>query len=161
MGDMMPVRRDFKFFVDRILYNLGLREHNPCIQRFSYVEKAEYWALVWGTIVMIATGFLLWFDNWFVQFLPKGILDIALVVHFWEAWLASLAILVWHLYSVVFSPHVYPMNPSWLTGTMPEEMYAHEHPGHLEEARADTEAMLQDQLDKVRKSDEEAEENDE
>lgn len=150
LGDMMPRRRDFQFFVDRILYNLGLGEHNPCIQRFSYVEKAEYWALVWGTAVMIATGFMLWFDNWFIQFLPKGVLDVALVIHFWEAWLASLAILVWHMYSTVFSPHVYPMNPSWLTGTMPEDMYAKEHPGHLEEAKADTQAMIQAQMDRVR-----------
>ncbi|MCP4896535.1 MAG: cytochrome b/b6 domain-containing protein [bacterium] len=146
----MPIRRIFKFFVDRILYNLGLREHNPCIQRLGYVEKAEYWALVWGTAVMIVTGFMLWFDYWFIHFLPKGILDVALVVHFWEAWFASLAILVWHLYSVVFNSHVYPMNPSWITGTMPEDMYAHEHPGHLEEAREDTEAMIREQLDKVR-----------
>jgi cytochrome b subunit of formate dehydrogenase/nitrate/TMAO reductase-like tetraheme cytochrome c subunit len=149
--DMVPIRRDFVFFVDRILYNLGLRPHKPCIQRFSYVEKAEYWALVWGTIVMIVTGLMLWFDNWFIQFLPKGVLDVALVVHFWEAWLASLAILVWHMYSTVFNPHVYPMNPSWLTGTMPEEMYEHEHPGHLEEARRDTEEMLQRQREKIRR----------
>ncbi len=94
-----------------------------CVQRFNYVEKAEYWALVWGTAVMIVTGIMLWFDNWFIQFLPKGVLDVALVIHFWEAWLASLAILVWHLYSVIFHPHVYPMNPSWITGNMPDEMY--------------------------------------
>ena len=66
---------------------------------------------------------------------PKGVLDVALVVHFWEAWLATLAVAVWHLYSTVFHPNVYPMNPSWLTGRMPEEMYRHEHPEHLEEAR--------------------------
>ena len=42
-----------------------------------------------------------------------------LVVHFYEAILAGLAILIWHLYSTVFNPDVYPMNPSWLTGKMP------------------------------------------
>jgi cytochrome b subunit of formate dehydrogenase len=151
--DMAPLKLDFKFFVYRILYNLGLREHTPCIQRFSYVEKAEYWALVWGTVVMIATGILLWADNWFIQYLPKGVLDVALVVHYWEAWLATLAIIVWHLYSTVFDPHVYPMNPSWLTGTMPEKMYEHEHPGHLEEARKDTEDMIKEQIARVSDSD--------
>jgi cytochrome b subunit of formate dehydrogenase len=147
--DMMPGRLDFKFFGARIMYNLGRREHTPCIQRFSYVEKAEYWALVWGTVVMILTGLMLWFDNWFIQFLPKDVLDVALVIHYWEAWLATLAILVWHMYSTVFSPHVYPMNPSWLTGTMPDEMYLHEHPGHIEEARKDTQAMLGEQRARV------------
>ena len=148
--DMLPNSHDFTFFIQRILYNLGRREHTPCIQRFSYVEKAEYWALVWGTAVMVVTGFMLWFDNWFIQFLPKGALDVALVVHYWEAWLATLAILVWHMYSVVFNPHVYPMNPSWLTGTMPEEMYDHEHPGHLEQARRETEEDLQREIAKVK-----------
>jgi cytochrome b subunit of formate dehydrogenase len=149
--DMMPNMADFTGFLQRILYNLGMRRESPKFGRFSYVEKAEYWALVWGTGVMVVTGLMLWFDNWFVQYLPKGVLDIALVVHFWEAWLASLAILVWHLYSVVFNPHVYPMNPSWITGTMPEEMYHHEHPAHLEEARADTEEMLRAQQDRIRR----------
>ncbi|MCK5377501.1 MAG: hypothetical protein KAJ97_10480, partial [Acidobacteria bacterium] len=97
------------------------------------------------------TGLMLWFDNWFIGFLPKGFLDVALVIHFWEAWLASLAILVWHMYSVVFHPHVYPMNPSWITGTMPEEMYEHEHPGHLEEARRETDEALERQIERVRR----------
>jgi cytochrome b subunit of formate dehydrogenase len=149
--DMLPIERDFRFFVRRIMYNLGLGPRMECIQRFNYVEKAEYWALVWGTAVMIVTGLLLWFDNWFIQFLPKGVLDVALVIHFWEAWLATLAIFVWHFYSVIFHPHVYPMNPSWITGTMPEEMYEHEHPGHLEEARRDTEAAIRRHLERMRR----------
>jgi cytochrome b subunit of formate dehydrogenase len=149
--DMWPIRRDFEFFVRRILYNLGLGARMECVQRFNYVEKAEYWALVWGTVVMVITGILLWFDNWFVQFLPKGVLDVALVIHFWEAWLASLAILVWHMYSVIFHPHVYPMNPSWLTGMMPEDMYEHEHPGHLDEARRETEKVIDKRIARMRR----------
>ena len=151
LKDMMPHPNDFTGFMHKILYNLGLRRSGPRFGRFSYIEKAEYWALVWGTGVMIVTGLALWFDNLFIQFLPKGVLDVALVVHFWEAWLASLAILVWHMYSVVFNPHVYPMNPSWLTGMMPEEMYAHEHPEHLDEARSDTERMLAEHEAKIRR----------
>jgi cytochrome b subunit of formate dehydrogenase len=147
--DMMPLRTDFTFFFDRILYNFGRRKKTPQFERFSYVEKAEYWALVWGTVVMIITGLMLWFDNWMIQFLPKGVLDVALVIHYCEAWLATLAILVWHLYSTVFNPHVYPMNPSWLTGMMPEEMYRHEHPAHLEEARRDTDEMLKEHISRV------------
>jgi cytochrome b subunit of formate dehydrogenase len=141
VGDMLPVRQDFLFFGNRILYNLGLRPWKPCIQRFSYVEKAEYWALVWGTVVMILTGLMLWFDNQVIEWLPKGALDVALVVHYWEAWLATLAIAVWHMYATVFNPHVYPMNTSWLNGMMPESMYEHEHPGHLAQARAETERV--------------------
>jgi len=52
---------------------------------------------------------------------------VMLVIHYYEAWLAFLAILIWHMYATVFSPRVYPMNPSWLTGNMPERQYASEH----------------------------------
>jgi cytochrome b subunit of formate dehydrogenase len=120
--------KDLKDFLQRIRFNLGKSKDTPRFGRFSYVEKAEYWALIWGNGVMIITGILLWFDNYFIQFLPKGVLDVSLIIHYYEAILASLAILIWHLYSTVFNPQVYPMNPSWLNGKMPKEMFEHEHP---------------------------------
>ncbi|HUV30522.1 MAG TPA: cytochrome b/b6 domain-containing protein [Acidobacteriota bacterium] len=126
--DMFPTLRDFEQFFLMIKYNLNLAAHRPRFGRFSYVEKAEYWALVWGTVVMILTGFFLWFDNVAVLWFPKGFLDVMLVIHYYEAWLASLAILVWHMYSTVFNPSVYPMNPSWIDGMMPLDVYRHEHP---------------------------------
>jgi cytochrome b subunit of formate dehydrogenase len=91
------------------------------------VEKAEYWALIWGTIVMVLTGFALWFDNTVMHWISPELLDTMLVVHYYEAWLAFLAIVVWHMYGVLFNPEVYPMNPSWISGKMPEDMYKHEH----------------------------------
>ncbi len=136
--DMLPKASDFVYFGRRLAYNLGRRTSPPAAARFSYVEKAEYWALVWGSAVMVVSGLMLWFDNQVLQVLPKGALDVAWVVHFYEAVLATLAILVWHMYSTVFNPEVYPMNPSWLTGRMPEEMYRREHPDHFGEAVAET-----------------------
>jgi cytochrome b subunit of formate dehydrogenase len=149
LGDMWPARLDFAQFVQRIQYNLGRRPEGPRFGRFSYVEKAEYWALIWGSAIMIVTGLPLWFDNWVVQFLPKGVLDVALVIHYYEAWLATLAILVWHMYSTVFSPQVYPMNPSWLTGMMPEKMYRHEHPEHFEQVKKDTEEHIRREMERL------------
>ena len=145
--DMWPNMLDFVQFYERIMYNLGRRDKTPQFKRFSYIEKAEYWALVWGTAVMIITGIFLWFDNYFSLFLPKGFLDVSLVIHYWEAWLATLAIGVWHLYSTLFNPHVYPMNTSWLTGKMPEEMYKHEHPEYLEEAKKEETTLIRKQMD--------------
>ncbi len=127
LRDMWPNSLDFRQFFQMIGYNLGVKVKRPVFGRFGYIEKAEYWALVWGTFIMIITGYLLWFDNIAVQWLPKGVLDVMLVIHYYEAWLATLAILIWHLYSTVFSPNVYPMNPSWIDGKMPREMYEHEH----------------------------------
>jgi formate dehydrogenase gamma subunit len=148
-NDMWPKFADFRQFLQSIRYNLGRGKTQPRFGRFSYIEKAEYWALVWGTIIMIITGLLLWFDNYVISIFPKGVLDVSLVIHYWEAWLATLAVLVWHLYSTVFNPHVYPMNPSWLTGSMPDEMYTHEHPDYVEEAKRETEQAIREDLKRI------------
>ena len=129
LRDMIATWEDVRQIFQLIGYNLGVSKEKPRFGRFSYIEKAEYWALVWGTAIMAVTGLLLWFDNLVVVWVPKGVLDVMLVIHYYEAWLATLAILVWHMYSTVFSPGVYPMNPSWLTGKMPRDMFKHEHPG--------------------------------
>ncbi len=128
LRDMLPARSDFAHFFQMLRYNLGRSDEEPAMGRFSYVEKAEYWALVWGTVVMGITGLFLWFENVAVSLFPKGLLDVFLVVHYYEAWLAFLAILIWHLYATIFNPRVYPMNPSWISGKMPKAMYEEEHP---------------------------------
>jgi formate dehydrogenase gamma subunit len=128
--DMLAGTDDLRHIKHNALFFLGRKDHEPAFGRFTYMEKCEYWALLWGTVIMTVTGVMLWFDNYFVERLdlPKGVLDVALVIHYYEAWLATLAILVWHLYSTIFSPKVYPMNPAWWSGKMPKRMYAHEHP---------------------------------
>ena len=130
LRDMIGGKRDLMDIHANAMYFLGRRSEEPRFGRFTYMEKCEYWALMWGTVIMTITGLLLWFDNYFVQVwhLPKGVLDVVLVVHYYEAWLAFLAILVWHIYGTVFNPTVYPMNPAWWSGKMPQAMYTHEHP---------------------------------
>jgi cytochrome b subunit of formate dehydrogenase len=149
LKDMLPARLDLDQLWQMVQFNLGRRGKAPRFARFSYVEKAEYWALVWGSVIMVLTGLLLWFDNWFIHYLPKGALDVALVIHYYEAWLATLAILVWHLYATVYSPHVYPMNPAWITGRMPEKMYRHEHPEHFEKAKREVEEDLKREIEEL------------
>lgn len=121
---------DFRHIGQNVSHYLGFREEPARYGEFSYVEKSEYWALAWGMLVMTVTGILLWFDNYFISswFIPRVLLDVALVIHYYEAWLAFLAILVWHMYGTIFNPAVYPMNPAWITGKMPKYMYKHEHP---------------------------------
>ena len=110
---------------------MGLSERRPQLGRFSYIEKSEYWALVWGTVIMGATGAILWFNNTFIGLLTKLGWDIAQTVHLYEAWLATLAIIVWHFYFVIFNPDVYPLNLTFLTGSLTEEEMRDEHPDEL------------------------------
>ena len=126
---IIPSLEDLTQFRQMIRYNLGRSNERPRFGRFSFGEKFEYWALVWGMIIMTATGSMLWFDDYVVKVLPKIALDVMLVIHYYEAWLATISILIWHLYATVFNPGIYPMNPSWLTGKMPADQHKHEHPG--------------------------------
>jgi cytochrome b subunit of formate dehydrogenase len=133
--DLLPKISDATDAWGVLKYNLGFSTEKPKFHRFSYIEKSEYWALVWGTIVMAATGFFMWFDNYFMGIFGKLGYDIARVIHYYEAWLATLAIIVWHIYFVMFNPDVYPMNLAWIKGTLTEEEMQHEHALELEEIK--------------------------
>jgi cytochrome b subunit of formate dehydrogenase len=133
--DLVPKIQDFRDVAAVAWYNLGISKAKPKFGRFSYVEKAEYWALVWGVIVMGGTGVIMWFDNFFMGKITKLGWDIAQTVHYYEAWLATLAIFVWHIYYVIFNPNSYPMNLAWWKGTLTEEEMAEEHALELEEMR--------------------------
>jgi hypothetical protein len=133
--DLLPRLQDATDMIVVLKYNLGISTKRPTFGRFSYVEKSEYWALVWGTIVMGVTGFIMWFDNTFIGILTKLGYDIARTVHYYEAWLATLVIIVWHFYFVIFNPDVYPINRAFWKGTLTEEEMAEEHPLELEEIR--------------------------
>jgi uncharacterized membrane protein (DUF485 family) len=86
------------------------------VRRWSYVEKIEYWSVIVGGLVISATGLVMLNAETALRFVPVIWCDIAWTIHYYEAWLAVLAVLVWHLYAVVLNPHVFPMNPAWLTG---------------------------------------------
>jgi len=111
--------KDFSDFFRLQLYNLGLNRGKPHFGKFSYIEKVEYWAFMWGMLLMTVTGLILWFENLTLSFLPKWVSDVATAIHFYEAVLATLAILVWHFYWVIFDPEVYPMDASWWHGRPP------------------------------------------
>lgn len=127
VADLFPRIEDARDLVTNLLYLIGLRKEPARFDRFGYIEKAEYWALIWGTVVMTVTGILLWFENQALRAMPKWVLDLATMIHYYEAWLAFLAIVVWHLYMVIANPDVYPMNWTWLTGRIPEHLLRHEH----------------------------------
>ncbi|HEX9783016.1 MAG TPA: cytochrome b/b6 domain-containing protein [Opitutaceae bacterium] len=128
---LWPRFSDFSDVGRVVRYNLGLAKTKPKFGRFSYIEKTEYWALLWGSAIMTITGVLLWADEATMSLLTKLGFDVARTVHYYEAILATLAILVWHFYAVIFNPDVYPMNLSWLTGRLSEAEMQEEHPLEL------------------------------
>jgi formate dehydrogenase gamma subunit len=126
--DLFPVKKDLADLWAAIRYLTGLSRERPKIGRFGYAEKMEYWAVVWGTIIMGVTGLMIWFKMDVTRFLPRWVVDVALTIHYYEAVLACLAIIVWHLYHVIFDPDVYPLNAAFWDGKVTEEWMDHEHP---------------------------------
>jgi formate dehydrogenase gamma subunit len=129
---MLPGVDDLQVAIHAIQYNLGLRQDRPQQGRFTFEEKAEYWAVVWGTLIMVITGFILWNPIATARFLPGEIIPAAKAAHGAEAVLATLAIIVWHFYGV----HVKIFNRSIFTGHLDEKEMLHEHPLELAAIKA-------------------------
>jgi cytochrome b subunit of formate dehydrogenase len=126
-----PSVSDWRDLVETVKYNLGLRPTRPAMGRFTYAEKMEYLALVWGSVVMILTGLALWFEVPFLNRFPYWAFDLATVVHYYEAVLATLAILVWHFYYTIFNPDVFPLSKAMVTGELERDEMEREHPQEL------------------------------
>jgi cytochrome b subunit of formate dehydrogenase len=138
--DMLPAREDLTGLHNNLLFHLGWSKRKPHFGRFNYAEKAEYWALFWGTVVMAATGSMLWAKVFFGNLLPRWWLDVATAVHFYEAMLATLAVIVWHFYHVFLHPEAHPMNWAWWDGRMALSRYREAHPLDRDAAGQDPES---------------------
>jgi cytochrome b subunit of formate dehydrogenase len=129
---MVPGLQDLRDAQGALRYNLGIDRERPRMGRYTFEEKAEYWALLWGTLVMIATGFMLWNPIATATALPGQFIPAARAAHGGEALLAVLSIIAWHMYGV----HLKHFNRSMFTGYLSEQEMLHEHPLELERVQA-------------------------
>ena len=121
--DMLPHLRDVVDAYQNIMYMLGFHDKKPKLGRFMYLEKLEYWSVYFGMTIVIISGTMMWTEYLW----PKFYLDVANAFHLGEAVLAALAIIVGHIFSVHYHPHVYPMNRTFIDGMISEEMMKNEH----------------------------------
>jgi cytochrome b subunit of formate dehydrogenase len=124
---MLPLFSDFVHLYHDLLYYFGLRKHKAYYGRYNYAEKAEYLALVWGTLIMGLTGFMMWNPIATAKILPGEAVPAAKAAHGLEAILAVVAVIIWHFYHV----HVRHFNKSMFTGKMSRQEMEHEHPAEL------------------------------
>lgn len=129
---MLPTLTDARDALQAFLHNLGFAKHPPQMGRYTFEEKVEYWALIWGTVVMIITGFMLWNPIAAARLFPGQFIPAAKAAHGGEALLAVLSIIIWHMYSV----HVRRFNKSMFTGSLTEDEMRHEHPLELADIKA-------------------------
>ncbi len=131
---MMPVPKDALDGLNWLGYSLFLRKKPPQMPRYTFAEKLEYWALIWGGVIMIVTGFMLWNPLITTRFLPGQFIPAAKAAHGGEAVLAVLAIIVWHFYNV----HIKMFNKSMFTGMLTEHQMQEEHEAEWNELLAGT-----------------------
>jgi cytochrome b subunit of formate dehydrogenase len=129
---MLPLPQDAIQIRDNILFMLGLKKERPRFDRFNYLEKFDYWAVFWGIVMMVGSGFIFWFPAELSRFLPTWLVSSALIVHGEEATLAILFLFVVHFYNVHLKPSIFPMNWAWLTGQTTVEFMKDEHPAEYD-----------------------------
>jgi cytochrome b subunit of formate dehydrogenase len=134
---MLVRKRDLKDIVDLFLFNIGSRSEKPKFGKFNFKEKFEYWAVVWGSAVMIVTGLMQWYAEAAMIIFPKWALDVARIIHGYEAILAFLAVVIWHFYNVHLNPSVFPMSMVWITGRISIEELKENHPLEYEKLVAE------------------------
>jgi cytochrome b subunit of formate dehydrogenase len=125
---MVPMPKDAIDIKDNILFMLGLSKERPRFERYNYLEKFDYWAVFWGIVMMVGTGFVYWYPTFFSQFLPAQIMAAVVIIHGEEATLATLFLFVVHFYNVHLKPSIFPMNWAWLNGRTTIEFMKDEHP---------------------------------
>lgn len=136
---MLPWIDDIQHVIQDVLYYLGFRKHKAYYGRYNYAEKAEYLAVVWGTVIMGLTGFMMWNPISTARILPGEVIPAAKAAHSGEALLAVLAIIIWHFYHV----HIKHFNKSMFTGKLTRKEMEHEHPAELAQIDAgETEIIL-------------------
>jgi cytochrome b subunit of formate dehydrogenase len=130
---LKPKVGDFVGFWQNMKFYLGISKNRPKFGRWDYTEKAEYLALIWGTAIMTITGLILWFPEFFMDFLPAWMFEVSEIIHYYEAWLATLAILIWHWFFVIYHPEKYPMSLTWMNGKITDKEMRHHHPLEYDE----------------------------
>jgi cytochrome b subunit of formate dehydrogenase len=134
---MLPMPKDAQDMKDNILFMLGVTKQRPKFERYMYLEKFDYWAVFWGIIMMVGTGFVFWFPVFFAKFAPHWVIAATQIIHGEEATLAILFLFTVHFYNVHLKPSIFPMNWAWINGRITVGMLKHEHPVEFERIEKD------------------------
>jgi len=118
--DMYDMIGMFKWFVGK-----GPR---PAIERWSYWEKFDYWAVFWGMAIIGGSGMMLAFPHVVAAYLPGWVFNVAMVVHGEEAVLAAVFLFTVHFFNNHFRPDkLPPPDVVMFTGTQSLQEFRHEH----------------------------------
>ncbi|HUL01833.1 MAG TPA: hypothetical protein VLV16_01235 [Gemmatimonadales bacterium] len=131
---MVPQLKDVRDIIQMFKWFLGMGAR-PQFERFSYMEKFDYWAVFWGVAIIGTSGLFLWFPTFFARFLPGWVFNIATIIHGDEALLATCFIFTIHFFNVHIRPEKFPIDTVIFTGRATTEYMQEEHPLEYDRAR--------------------------
>jgi len=120
------------------------RGKQPALDRWTYWEKFDYWAVYWGALVIGLSGIVLWASPILLRFLPGWSFNVATIAHGVEAFLAVATLFVVHFFNNHFRPEKFPLDTVMFTGSWDLEEFKHERP--LEYARLKASGELEKHL---------------
>jgi cytochrome b subunit of formate dehydrogenase len=132
---VLPGLQDFRDLYHNLRYIFG-KGTPPLFNRFSYLEKVDYWAVLLGMQSMGITGLIMWYPEFFSTLVPGYFINIANELHFHEAILAVAYIGFVHMTSTHLDPEVFPMQKSIFNGMTTTEMLRRQHPKEWESIQA-------------------------
>jgi formate dehydrogenase gamma subunit len=125
---MLPGIQDMRDAIRETGFLLGKRPDKPLYDRFDFRQKVEYWALIWGTILMGLTGLILMFPEIAARRMPGIVIYAAKAAHGMEAFLAILSIIIWHMYNAHFVGGKLAFDSTIFNGRITRERIMEEHP---------------------------------
>jgi cytochrome b subunit of formate dehydrogenase len=130
---MLLGHKDFTDAIDNLRYYAGYRDTPPKFARYDYRQKFEYWGLVFGGSIMVATGLILYVPILVSRVLPAELIPAAKLMHSYEALFAMLIVVVWHITGALLSPESFPIDTTIFTGRIRKDKLRHEHALEYEE----------------------------
>lgn len=138
---MLPTWKDFRDAFHHVQYLLGIRKERPLYGRYTYLEKFEYFAVIYGILLMGMSGFILWFPNISAAIMPRWVIELFRVAHSNEAVVCLLAVAIGHFFWVHFNPDVFPSSSVWYNGKISKHHLKEEHPLEYEQLASASEAI--------------------
>ena len=117
---LLPAISDIRQFIGMFRWYAG-RGPRPELDRWSYREKFDYWALVISVGAIAFSGAFLWFPTFFARFLSGYWFNVAMVVHSYAGLMAIGCTIMIHLFNTSLRREGFPVNDVMLTGQLSEK----------------------------------------
>jgi cytochrome b subunit of formate dehydrogenase len=137
-NSLLPRWFDLRQAIQHVRWFFG-RSAPPQFGRWAYWEKFDYWAVIWGMIVLGGTGILLAYSLNSTRFIPGWTLNVAFWIHRIEAILAIAHVFIIHFFIAHLRRHNFPMDRAMFEGTVSLDAARQEKPAWIARLEQDGE----------------------